>query len=291
MHDEPTPRALVPADFAENDSEAETERLDTTPRKLTRVPTDFSIASDHTFTRTPSKLVQSNTLNDDVSEPPSPLAALVPSLGGPASGEAGLDALSLAATTEIAHIAELAGRKRKRSSAENSSADEPAGAPARKRSSTAKTATINGNQALLNDSPEPSTLEEELDHAEERISDLAHEDIELERQQADIAAETVGELTTVARLTKSKRGGGRKGKRKLDENGDAASEILAQADTVDGEAEADHDEEDGGSVDEEGEKKSQRPSFQANPCAATKKKAAIETLSKIEKKFRIFREK
>jgi NACalpha-BTF3-like transcription factor len=275
VHDEPTPRPLVPTDFAENDSEAETERLDTTPRKLTRAPTDFSIASDHTFTRTPSKLVQSNTLNENILDPPSPLAATAPSVGDPADGEAGLDALSLAATAEIANIAELAGRKRKRSSAENSSVDEPAGAPARKRSSTAKTATINGNQALMNDSAEQSNLEEELDHAEERISELAQEDIELESQQADIAAETVGELTTVARLTKPKRGGGRKGKRKVDDTGDTASEILVPADTVDGEPEADNDDEDGGAVDEE----------------ATKKKAAIETLSKIEKKFRIFREK
>ncbi|KAF2200161.1 hypothetical protein GQ43DRAFT_441826 [Delitschia confertaspora ATCC 74209] len=271
--DEPTPRPHAPEGFAENDSEAETERLENTPRRLARTATDLSVVSDHTFERTPSKLAHANTHYQDESGPPSPLATLVATMVDATGADAGLDTLSLVAAAEAGSIAELAGKKRKRSSAESISVHEPFEEPARKRSGTAKSATTNGSEEVLTDSAEQVNLVEEPEPvtAEDRISELAHEHIALENRQADIAQETVTELAAVARIAKPKRGGGRRGKRKVDDAGDTNSEILAHA--LEADVEADNDEDD--AHDEE----------------SSKKKAAIESLMPIEKKFKLWREK
>ena len=286
-HDEPTPRPLVAHEFAENDSEAETERLENTPRKLTRTATDISIASDRTVERTPSKLAHSNIPDHDDSTPQSPLGSVHPSLVDPLNSGSTREK---SAEPELGSVAELTGRKRKRSTTENSSVEDPVGAPARKRSSTAKSAAINGNPATTDHNPEQVDIEDELDHAEERIAELAQEDHELEAQQADIAAETVNELTTVARLPKQKQGRGRKGKRKA-EAADTNNENIAHPESMDIDMEADHDDDDSSTLDEEGESKMPSSPTSTNNSAVAKKKGAIETLSRIEKRFRIFREK
>ncbi|KAF7186955.1 Transcriptional regulatory protein DEP1 [Pseudocercospora fuligena] len=95
----------------EVDSEAETERLDQTPTKLRK--------DADTTGKTPSKLSQAATADDDLSDPPSPIPATGP---GAASS-----------TSTI----ETAGRKRKRSDTGESSlssADSDIGESPRKRS-------------------------------------------------------------------------------------------------------------------------------------------------------------
>jgi hypothetical protein len=116
-------------------------------------------------------------------------------------------------------------------------------------------------------------VEEELEVAEERLSQLAHEEMDLEERQANIAAETVGELATVAKLTKPRKGG-RRGKRKA-EDPYAFNDNFAGTEAQDGEGEEEHDEEHSAALDEE----------------VVKKKNAIDELAKIEKKFKLFREK
>ncbi|CAI6331623.1 unnamed protein product [Periconia digitata] len=257
-----TPRPTTAVDANEDESEAETERLEITPRKLTRTATETSLASEQVYQRTPSKLVHSKAVDDDSSVPPTP--SLVPPESAPTQGDGENSALhALSVASEAASLAELAGKKRKRPSPENSSLEEDAGEPARKRS-----AGLNGTREAEVNSLAPMDAEEELENAEERISQLAQEEADLEERQANIAVETVNELATVAKHTKPRKGG-RRGKRKVLE------ESLEAIASIEAEGEGDGDEEDSGIMDEE----------------VVKKKLAITELAKIEKKFKLFREK
>jgi uncharacterized protein YutE (UPF0331/DUF86 family) len=285
-----TPRPGHAAELDDPDSEAETERLEHTPRKLTRTVTETSLASEHMYQRTPSKLHHTKTIDQQESAPPTP-SITTEDVEDTASGNAALHALSLAASSEAASIAEMAGKKRKRPSAEGSSPEELAHEPARKRSSREKSAALNGLSEVLVDGSTQVDAEEELENAEERISQLAREEVELEERQADIAAEAVNEMATVAKHTKPRKGG-RRGKRKAEDTSHL-QEAVASIEGHEGEGDGENEDYDNGALDEEG---SFSPSATARRSltvkfAVTKKKHAIDELSKIEKKFKLFREK
>lgn len=273
-----TPRASRTADMIDPDSEAETERLEHTPRKLARTGTNASLGSELMYERTPSKLAHSRTIEQESSPPqtptPTPFGAGeddAETFPTATPGDAGLHSLSLVAASEAASL-EFAGKKRKRSSAESSSVDEANEEHVRKRSGTSKDAILNGDAEDSTGIFNQVDVEEELDHAEERLAELAQEEIGLEERQADVAVEAVGELATVAKLTKPRKGG-RRGKRKI-EDATTLGEVLANAEVADGDGDGEPDD-DEGAPDEE----------------ATKKRNAIDELAKIEKKFKIFREK
>lgn len=269
---ESTPRPGTARDLEEDDSEAETERLENTPRKLTRTATDTSLLSEPLYTRTPSKLAHSKTVEQEDSAPPTPSAVIDDATVNAAAEAANpLHSLSLVAASEAASL-EHAGKKRKRSSAEGSPVDDEDDEPARKRSGTVK--TLNGSAEAMVDSLEQIDAEEELDNAEERLSQLAHEEMDLEERQANIAAETVNEMATVAKHTKPRKGG-RRGKRKLEDPSYAYSEPVVGAEAHEGEGEGENDDEDSAALDEE----------------VAKKKLAIDKLAEIERKFKVFREK
>ncbi|KAF2636687.1 hypothetical protein P280DRAFT_409027 [Massarina eburnea CBS 473.64] len=266
VESESTPQPTTAADL-NDESEAETERLEITPRKLTRAATDTSLATEQVYHRTPSKLVHSKTIDDDDSLPPTPSFVVTGNVPPePSNGNAALHALSLA--SEAASLAELAGKKRKRTNAETSVVEE-VDEPARKRSSFEKESALNGSREGVADKTEKADAAEELDHAEERISQLAREEMDLEERQADIAVEAVSEMATVAKHTKPRKGG-RRGKRKVEETIEAVASIEAQEGEGEGEGEDDN-----ASLDEE----------------VSRKKHAIDELAKIEKKFKLFREK
>ncbi|KAJ4355197.1 hypothetical protein N0V95_003157 [Ascochyta clinopodiicola] len=272
-----TPRPAAPADLNENDSEAETERLEETPRKLIGNAVDTSLASEALYARTPSKLMHSKTIehdDDDSSIPPTPSDMAEDEIMEDADeNQDPLHALSLAAASEAASL-ELAGKKRKRMSARSTPIHGADGEPARKRSASAKATAYNGTRQDIVESSEQVDADEELDQAEERLEELARQEMDLEERQATLAAETVNELATVAKHTKPRKGG-RRGKRKAEDSSYAYTEALATTETVEGDAEADDNEEDGATLDEE----------------VTKKKTAIDQLAEIEKKFKLFREK
>ncbi|KAF1837470.1 hypothetical protein BDW02DRAFT_565945 [Decorospora gaudefroyi] len=273
---EPTPRPITTAHPEDDDSEAETERLEDTPRKLARTASDPSLLSEPVHTRTPSKLAHSRTIEHEDSAPPIPDAlADDATTGEPAATENPLHSLSLIAASEAASL-EYAGKKRKRASAEGSpmDMDDQEEEPARKRSGTAKASALDGLADAAADRQEQINADEELENAEEHLSALAHEEIELEERQANIAAQTVSEMATVAKHTKPKKGG-RRGKRRMEDPSYAYAEAPAGVETHEGDGEAEHEEEDGAVLDEE----------------VTKKKLAIDELAKIEKKFKVFREK
>ncbi|KAF9699741.1 hypothetical protein EKO04_002361 [Ascochyta lentis] len=272
--EQPTPRLAAIADLNENDSEAETERLEETPRKLMRTVTDTSLASEALYARTPSKLMHSKTIEHDDSVPPTPSDLAEDEVMEDADeNQDPLHALSLAAASEAASL-ELAGKKRKRMSVRGTPVDDRDDEPARKRSASAKAAPYNGTTEGIMQSSERVDADDELDHAEDRLEELAREEIDLEERQAALAAETVSELATVAKHTKPRKGG-RRGKRKTEDSSYAYTEALATTETVDGDAEGDDNEDDSTALDEE----------------VTKKKSAIDELAKIEKKFKLFREK
>lgn len=249
--EQPTPRPAATADLNENDSEAETERLEETPRKLLRTARDTSLASEAMYARTPSKLIHTKTIEHDESAPPTPSDAADDEIMDDADeAQDPLHALSLAAASEAASL-ELAGKKRKRVSARGTPIEDHDEEPARKRSASAKIASYNGTMEDVIETSERVHVEDELDHAEDRLDELAREEADLEERRANIAAETVSELATVAKHTKPRKGG-RRGKRKAEDTSYAFSEALATTETVDGDVDGDDNEEDSGAVDEEG---------------------------------------
>ncbi|KAF2132754.1 hypothetical protein P153DRAFT_172861 [Dothidotthia symphoricarpi CBS 119687] len=272
---EPTPRLRIAEDLNDDDdSEAETERLEDTPRKPKRTATDTSLVSELMYARTPSQLMHSKLANHEESAPPTPSDITDNATVGEAVDvDNPLHSLSLVAASEAASL-EYAGKKRKRTSIEGSPVEEQEDEPARKRSGGSKSLTLNGRPEDAIDSPEPIDVEEELDMAEERLSQLAHEEVELEERQANIAAETITGLAAVAKHTKPRKGG-RRGKRKTEDANYAYNTAVLDAEAHEGEGEGEHDEEDSATLDEE----------------VSKKKNAIDELAKIEKKFKIFREK
>lgn len=272
---EPTPRPTTALDMDDDDSEAETERLENTPRKLARTATDTSLASEALYTRTPSKLVHSRTVDQEESAPPTPSVITDDvTLDEAADAENPLHSLSLIAASEAASL-EYVGKKRKRTSEVGSPVEEQEeDEPARKRSGTAKSPAPNGLLSSANDSGEQVDADEELEGAEERLSQLAHEEIDLEERQANIATEMVGELATVAKHAKPRKGG-RRGKRKAEDSNDAFTEQFNGLDAQDGEGEDDHDEEVSAALDEE----------------LGKKKKAIDDLVPIQEKFKILQHK
>ncbi|CAN9345977.1 unnamed protein product [Alternaria alternata] len=271
---EPTQRPSAVADMDEDDSEAETERLHNTPRKLARTATETSLLSEPIYTRTPSKLAHSKTIEHDDSAPPTPTAITDDATMGEApTTENPLHSLSLIAASEAANL-EHVGMKRKRASAERSPVDEREEEPSRKRSINAKGSALDGLADAAADRQGQMDADEELENAEENLSALAREELELEERQANIAAQTVSEMATVAKHTKPRKGG-RRGKRKMEDPSYAYAETFAAAEAHEAEAEGEHDDEDSAVLDEE----------------VTKKKQAIDELAKIEKKFKLFREK
>ena len=115
---ESTPRPAATLDVGDNDSEAETERLENTPQKPTRTVTDGSLATEIPCQKSPSKLAHSRTIDEN--ETAQFDVADDTRLGKPVDGNAALHALSLAASSEAASFTEGVGKKRKRSSEEPS---------------------------------------------------------------------------------------------------------------------------------------------------------------------------
>ncbi|KAF2498705.1 hypothetical protein BU16DRAFT_524788 [Lophium mytilinum] len=275
--DEPTPIADPASLYEENDSEAETERLERTPRKLVRTGTNTTIASETIVERTPSKLSNALLLDQDESGPPSPLAIVEDGIAKDiADGETDMNSVSLKLAEVVGSstdsLADMAGKKRKRASDDSSDDELEAEEPARKRSDNGREDPLNAEQASNADHSDQADLEEEGDTPEEPAVPTAAQQLDIEETIADVAEEAVNELAAVAKLPKTRKGGKRKGRKPAN---DSAEELATNAEDGAEHVEGEHDEDDGGVMDEE----------------LNKKKTAIESLAEIEKKFKIFREK
>jgi hypothetical protein len=249
--DQPTPLADIASVDEENDSEAETERLERTPRKLVRTATNTTIASESIVERTPSKLSHALLFDQEDTGPPSPLAMVEDIIAKDvAEGNTDMDSVSLklaAVASSTESLLDIAGKKRKRASEESSEDELEAEEPARKRSDNGKDNSLNTEEVSNIDPSEQADLEEEEeDHLEEPAAPKAEQQLDLEETIVNVAEEAVNEMAAVARLPKT-----RKGRRKGRKPNDSAEEVAAHPEEGGEHAEGDHDEEDGGAMDEE----------------------------------------
>lgn len=253
--DEPTPRAHTVTEAAENDSEAETERLDNTPRKLLRTSTNVSMLSETIGERTPSKLSNTILSHQDGSGPPSPLAMVEHTVLGNVDADMDINSVSIMVGSENESITATSPRKRKRSSPDGMSADElESDEPARKRSDTGKSDTISADQDHTTNHQEQADLEdeEEDDSNEKLIPRSAEEELDIEETAADVAEEAVGELAEVAKIPPKPRKSKRKGK-KSDESTEGYNGQIANDEGMEVDAnEGDNDDDEGSAHDEEG---------------------------------------
>ena len=266
----------------ENDSEAETERLEESPNNV-RLKRDIVVSAGG-YEPSPSKLAQSTTY-DDVDEEDEPVADDSPSKPRSKNSIPEVAEESLAA--DDATGSDSASRKRKRlGSVDDTGADFGEDEPLKKRRGSVKSELSDPppDGSPLSPEPEPEPAEEIPKH----IQDLT-------------PAEEIPEpdLPTVPVKTKK----GKKGKRRTRRARDADEEVEGAAET---EGADDHppDDEDGAEREEpddaetaakhEEECKSDRtlmsPTSNHN-CIATKKMSAMESLSELEREFATLRDK
>lgn len=173
----------------EVDSEAETERLDQTPQKAQKY-------ADGTG-RTPSKLSQAATAEDELSDPLSPLPAGAGVTSGTSTlATAGKPAKHLnGAAADLAPDEEVLGQKRKRSASVESSL------------SSAASDLVESPRKRSHESPEePDTkADEPVEEANGEAQDMAEEPVE------DVPAEETSTPAPVAKGPKGKKG--RKGRK------------------------------------------------------------------------------
>lgn len=303
--EEPLPQSVASYHEDENDSEAETERLDATPRK--DLALDKSRASEiaEAVARTPSKLAHTTLAEEADSLPTSPVSPAISDIvddddnadDGDAEGDGQSTSLqtSNATASESGSIKEGPGRKRKRSTPAMSVAEDlESEQPAKKRSSSSKGSgsDIKIEEALAEHSVENHEMVDDDDPKPEE-QDVADQ-MEETTEAPDAADEVVEEAPASGRGR-----GGRRGKKKgrrVVETTDRASGTPLPADTVEDEdgAQGDLNEEETAAIEEEGiwlTPSGPTECHSADREIVARKKRAIDNLTRIEQKFKIFREK
>ncbi|KAL1635533.1 hypothetical protein SLS56_001584 [Neofusicoccum ribis] len=261
----------------ENDSEAETERIDSTPRKLTRTATDVRNGSEGPAGRSPSKLAKVMTAEQDsFSQSPA-----LPTRQRRTDSEAGdvsdEEDEPLADNThdvepdaDDSATAEGSDRKRKRSSSALSSIadDLDNDQPARKRPSPTRPFELNGDPMELDDEVEEPVAEEDEDHTSKEVEPLAEEE-----DNEEAAHEAVNEAPSGPKKTKGRKGQrkGKKGKANESDEQVATPLEAEEEEAPEGELEG----EDTAVIEEE----------------RGRKYNALEELNKIEKQFLTFQKK
>lgn len=269
----------------DNDSEAETERLDQiTPKARRATLSDGKFSSE----KTPSRLSRQIDIDSDIEEDGSPI---------PTAREDKIehthDEDDVLSSSEI----EASPKKRKRASTDGSPLSDAMDLdePARKRPHADEDDENDDeiDEPIVEELPEP-------DEGDEALDDEAELDAE-DNAEEILAEETPAEEARLSKPTKGRRGK-RKGRKIKDADAEAdptsaEDGILPDAEGEDapdaeGEAEAEAEEDDSGVVDEE--RKLRAQSLQCNILTSTtvaKKKAAMDGLASIEKYFLIFRKK
>lgn len=264
----------------ENDSEAETERIDSTPRKPTRTATDVTNGTEGPAGRSPSKLAKVVTAEqENLSQSPA-----LPTRQRRAESEA--DELSeeeeeplagnkqdVEADAEDSATADGSDRKRKRSSSALSSIadDLDNDQPVRKRPSPSRPYELNGDPMEVDGEMDEPAAEDESDHAAETAEGPLAEE---EEENEEAAHEVANEAPTGYKKTKGKKGQ-RKGKKgKANENDEHVATPLADAEEEEAH-EAELEGEDTAVIEEE----------------RGRKHNALEELNKIEKQFLTFQKR
>lgn len=217
----------------DNDSEAETERIESTPRKPARTVTDVTNGSDGPAGRSPSKLAKVVTAEqDNLSQSP----ALPTRQRRTDSDPGDLSDEDEAALADVAHDAEAdaddsatgesSDRKRKRSSSALSSIadDLDNDQPVRKRHSPSRPFEVNGDPMEVDGEPEHA-VEDSTEHTFKEVVPLAEEE-----ENEEAAQDTFNEAHPEPKKTKGKKGQ-RKGKKgKANEHDEHAATPLEAED-------------------------------------------------------------
>ncbi|OJD29262.1 transcriptional regulatory protein dep1 [Diplodia corticola] len=274
--DEAVLRDVASPAAEENDSEAETERIDSTPRKSTRTATDVTNGAEG---RSPSKLAKvavtaepenlsqspalptrqrkANSDDDDLSDEDDEL---------PAESKHNAEA-----DAEDSASPEGSERKRKRSSSALSSIadDLDNEQPSRKRPSPTRPVELNGDPMDVDGEGEEPVAEERGDHTPKEIEEpLAEGD-----DNEETAQEATNDVSAGSKKSKGKKGQ-RKGRKGKSQDNDEHAAMPQEAE--DDEAhEAELEGEDSTLIEEE----------------RGRKHNALEELNKIEKQFLAFQKK
>lgn len=230
---------LVENDYArpipeplEDDSEAETERLENTPKKSIRGLTD-ELAIEHSTTdRSPSKLANAMTIEDMTSELSHESDEEVAEMDDDEAED------TPTARAQRQSVGDLAGQKRKRlSQADDASEDEDeVDAPLRKRSSPLKAAENALDLAPAKLAPD---LDVDEDMAEgETVQPRVEEETADHEQAADDSMENKEvDVAPPKKVTKGRKGKGKMKRKKdfeMEDRGEGTPAVLAPAEADDG---------------------------------------------------------
>lgn len=259
----------------ENDSEAETERIENTPRKPTRTATDVTNGSEG---RSPSKLARVITAEpENLSQSPA-----LPTRQRKANSDAddlsddddelpAEDKHNVEADAEGSATPEGSDRKRKRSSSALSSIadDLDNDQPARKRPSPVRPVELNGDPMDVDGEGEEPVADEGEDHPSKEIEEPLVE----EEDNEEAVQEAANDASAGPKKSKGKKGQrkGKKGKSHDNEEHAATPQEAEDEEAPEAELEA----EDSALIEEE----------------RGRKHNALEELNKIEKQFLAFQKK
>ncbi|KAF2756753.1 hypothetical protein EJ05DRAFT_502246 [Pseudovirgaria hyperparasitica] len=267
-HEDPVPFSSTASNVEENDSEAETERLENTPRKP--LATGLYIAN----VGTNLSRLSTPTPMETRSPPESPITPVeetkVPTLDDKGGDEHALGVQqSLATISEAAPMVDNSSRKRKRSTPEDqkrpaTGSDEPAP----KRSGSFR-ADLNGNKSHIMNTFADVEVPDDTGEHEHTTRPTEDPEVELGEDTTETAEEVAETATRLPRSRKGKR----KGKKIVETT--EKEPPLDSGDIPDVEDADNGEEEDDAALDEE----------------LAKKKDAMDKLSSIREKFIVFREK
>jgi hypothetical protein len=305
---EDTPTRSNTMNTYDNDSEAETERLQATPRKPDILGGEFT-DSPSKLGKSPSKLAQEVAMDDDLTEgsPSADKASTVADDVEVPPAVAALDILA-GAVDGVTKLPDVAGKKRKRSGSPSSSVADGSESPSKKRAASVKS-TLNGDVEPQEDGVALDPVEEDtktpMDAGSDEAVDMKNGDAEVEVEveveaeaEAEVEAEAVAEEVTEHVVSRAKAQKARKGKRKGKKVRDTDASETPNGPGEGGPAEAEeaaepeHDEEDPAAAAEEGELSVERlGSTIANDVIAARRESALKSISEIEKDFTVFRDK
>lgn len=294
--EEPQSRSHEIIGREDNDSEAETERLENTPAGIGRRTGNNAPLPDTTPVPSPTKRGIPSASEDDPSIADSPADMSDDQVENADTDDRPQPTSDHNSTENVGKVADVAGRKRKRSSSDTSSTVEQEDeGPAKKKIESSRSDIEEDGDKITDANTEG--INEDIN--EETIEDATLEQADEINEDADAAGdapeEAAEESTVQIRSSKSKKGK-RKGKKVVD-NVDKSNVARGSPDVneaeepVDGEG----DEEDNAYVEEQS-KTMAFPNIQfrcllANAVSDANKKIAMEKLTFIEQKFKIFRER
>jgi hypothetical protein len=261
-HDDPMDFSEAPQSPEEVDTEAETERLEVTPRKAPTGDTGRMRRANEIVERTPSKLARTTAADDAGSLLSSPVLSTADQDDALSFDENNaprhLDTQSVA--SDMDSVTGPLSRKRKRQELEmdNDVSISEREEPARKRSGSSKVTTLNEGKdkaAKISDASTQAEIEEDLEPKDGGVDTQptdAQDNVEQMEDNVETGEEAAEEAQQSSRAPKSRRGK-RKGKRVVETTEkEEVPPSPRETDEVEIGQEGEVEEEDNGAIEEQG---------------------------------------